>query len=84
MEPTGLIAFLIIGAVAGWLAGKLMKGGGFGVPRNIVVGVIGAFIGGLLFDLLGISAGGWIGSIVTATVGAVVLLYLVGLFKKGK
>ena len=84
MEPTGLIAFLIIGAVAGWLAGKLMKGGGFGLLGNIVVGIVGAFIGGFLFGLLGISAGGWIGSIVTATIGAVVLLYLVGIFKKGK
>jgi uncharacterized membrane protein YeaQ/YmgE (transglycosylase-associated protein family) len=84
MEPTGLIAFLIIGAVAGWLAGKLMKGGGFGLLGNIVIGIIGAFIGGFLFGLLGISAGGWIGSIVTATIGAVVLLYVVGLFKKGK
>jgi uncharacterized membrane protein YeaQ/YmgE (transglycosylase-associated protein family) len=75
---------LIIGAVAGWLAGKLMKGGGFGLLGNIVVGIVGAFIGGFLFSFLGISAGGWIGSIVTATIGALVLLYLVDLFKKGK
>ena len=62
MEGTGLIMFLIIGAVAGWLAGKLMKGGGFGLVGNIVVGVIGAFIGGYLFGALGIAAGGLIGS----------------------
>ena len=67
MEGTGLIMFLIIGAVAGWLAGKLMKGGGFGLVGNIVVGVIGAFIGGYLFSALGIAAGGLIGSLVTAT-----------------
>ena len=83
MEGTGLIMFLIIGAVAGWLAGKLMKGGGFGLVGNIVVGVIGAFVGGYLFSALGIEAGGLIGSLVTATVGALVLLWIVGLLKKG-
>lgn len=84
MESTGLIAFLIIGAIAGWLAGTLMKGGGFGLLVNIVVGVIGAFIGGWVFSLLGISAGGMVGSIVTATIGAAILLYIVRVIKKGK
>ena len=83
MEGMSLITFLIIGAVAGWLAGKLMKGGGFGLVGNIVVGVIGALIGGYLFSALGIAAGGLIGSLVTATVGALVLLWVVGLLKKG-
>jgi uncharacterized membrane protein YeaQ/YmgE (transglycosylase-associated protein family) len=82
METTSLIAFLIIGAIAGWLAGTLMKGGGFGLLGNIAVGVLGAVIGGFLFGLLGISAGGLIGSIITATVGAAVLLFVVGLIKK--
>jgi uncharacterized membrane protein YeaQ/YmgE (transglycosylase-associated protein family) len=84
MESTGLIAFLIIGAIAGWLAGILMKGGGFGLWGNMVVGVIGAFIGGWVFSLLGISAGGMVGSIVTATIGAAILLYAVRVIKKGK
>ena len=84
MESTGLIAFLIIGAIAGWLAGTLMKGGGFGLLGNIVVGILGAVIGGWVFGLLGISAGGMIGSIVTATAGAAILLYFVGMIKKGK
>ena len=84
MESTGLIAFLLIGAIAGWLAGTLMKGGGFGLFGNIVVGIIGAVIGGYVFGLLGISAGGMIGAIVTATAGAAILLYFVGLIKKGK
>ncbi len=84
MESTGLIAFLFIGAIAGWLAGTLMKGGGFGLLGNIVVGIIGAVIGGYVFGLLGISAGGMIGAIVTATAGAAILLYFVGLIKKGK
>ena len=59
-----------------------MKGGGFGLLGNIIVGIIGAVVGGFLFGALGIAAGGLIGSIVTATVGAVVLLFLIGLIKK--
>ena len=72
MDLTSLIIWLLIGAIAGWLAGKIMKGGGFGLVGNIVIGIIGALIGGFLFGLLGITAGGIIGSIVMATVGAVV------------
>jgi len=82
MDLTSLLIFLAIGAVAGWLAGLLMRGGGFGLLGNIVVGIIGAFIGGWLFGLIGIAAGGLIGSIVTATAGAVVLLFVVGVLKK--
>ena len=82
MDTQGLIIFLAIGAIAGWLAGLLMKGGGFGLIGNIVVGIIGAVVGGLVFGFLGISAGGLIGSIVTATVGAVVLLAIVRVIKK--
>lgn len=83
MDGTGLIIFLAIGAIAGWLAGMLMKGGGFGIIGNIVVGIIGAVIGGYIFSVLGISAGGgYLGSIVTATVGAALLLFIVGLVKK--
>jgi uncharacterized membrane protein YeaQ/YmgE (transglycosylase-associated protein family) len=68
--------------LSGWLAGKLMKGGGFGLLGNILVGVIGAIVGGVLFDFLGITTHGLIGSIITATVGAMVLLYVVRLLKK--
>jgi uncharacterized membrane protein YeaQ/YmgE (transglycosylase-associated protein family) len=75
--------FLIIGLVAGWLAGVLMKGGGFGMVGDLVVGVIGAVLGGWLFGALGLSAGGGlIGSLVVATIGAVVLLFLVRLIKR--
>jgi uncharacterized membrane protein YeaQ/YmgE (transglycosylase-associated protein family) len=77
-----LVWFLIIGIVAGWLAGQLMKGGGFGLIGDLVIGVIGAFIGGWLLGVLGIYAGGLIGSLVTATIGAVVLLFLVRLVKR--
>ncbi|HHH39503.1 MAG TPA: GlsB/YeaQ/YmgE family stress response membrane protein [Sedimenticola sp.] len=77
-----ILVFLAIGAIAGWLAGLLMKGGGFGLLGNIVVGVLGSVVGGFLFKVLGISSSGTIGSIVTATAGAVVLLFVVGLVKK--
>jgi uncharacterized membrane protein YeaQ/YmgE (transglycosylase-associated protein family) len=82
MQGVGLIAFLIIGMVAGWLAGKIMRGGGFGLPMNLVIGVVGAYLGGFMFGLLGLKAVGMIGSLITATVGAVVLLLLVSMFKK--
>lgn len=82
MDLTGILIFLAIGAVAGWLAGKIMKGSGFGVVGNIVVGIVGAVLGGILFGLLGITAGGLLGSIAMATIGAIVLLYVVSLIKK--
>jgi uncharacterized membrane protein YeaQ/YmgE (transglycosylase-associated protein family) len=75
--------FIIIGAVAGWGAGKIMQGGGFGLLMNIVLGIVGGVVGGWVFGLLGISAdGGLIGSLVTALVGAVLLLYVARLIKK--
>jgi uncharacterized membrane protein YeaQ/YmgE (transglycosylase-associated protein family) len=77
-----LLWFLIIGITAGWLAGQLMKGGGYGLIGDLVIGVIGAFLGGWLLGALGIVAGGLIGSLVTATIGAVVLLFLIRLIKK--
>lgn len=83
MNITGLLIFLAIGAVAGWLAGKIMRGGGFGLLGDIVVGIVGSVVGGYLFGLLGISAGGGlVGSIVTATVGAMALLYVIRLIKR--
>lgn len=78
-----LLVFLLVGVVAGWLAGKLVRGGGFGLIGDLVVGVIGAFVGGFLFNSLGVSSGGGLlGSIVVATVGAVVLLMLIRLIKR--
>ena len=82
MDLTSIVIFLVIGAVAGWLAGVVMKGGGFGIVGDIVVGIIGAIIGGWLFGILGIAAGGLIGAIITAFVGACVLLFVVRLIKK--
>ena len=73
--------FIIIGIVAGYGAGKIMRGGGCGLSGNLVVGIIGGVLGGWLFSLLGIySTGGIIGSLVVATIGAIVLLWIVSLF----
>ncbi len=75
--------FLLVGLIAGWLAGVLVKGGGFGLVGDLVVGVIGAFLGGFLFSSFGVSrGGGLIGSILVATVGAVVLLVIVRFLKR--
>ena len=75
--------FILIGAAAGWLGGQFMKGSGFGLLGNIIVGIVGGILGGFLFGMLGLSSdGGMIGSLVTATVGAIVLLYLARLVKK--
>lgn len=78
----GLIWFLLVGLIAGWLAGVLVKGGGFGVIGDIVVGVIGAVIGGFLFGSAGIGAGGFLGSIIVATIGAVILIFLLRLIRR--
>jgi uncharacterized membrane protein YeaQ/YmgE (transglycosylase-associated protein family) len=77
-----LLWFLIIGIVAGWLAGQLMKGGGYGVIGDLVLGVIGAFIGGWLLGMLGFHAYGLLGSLITATIGAVVLVFVVRMLKR--
>jgi len=75
-----LIWFIVIGAVAGWLAGQFMKGHGFGLVGDIIVGVIGAFLGAYLFRISGIAlGGGLVGSLIVAFVGAVVLLFIVRL-----
>lgn len=83
MDVTNIILFVVIGAVAGWLAGLILKGGGFGLLANIIIGIVGAVIGGFVFGLLGIASYGLIGSLITATIGAIILLFIIGLFKKG-
>jgi uncharacterized membrane protein YeaQ/YmgE (transglycosylase-associated protein family) len=83
LEPIGLITLLIVGAIAGWLAGKIVRGYGFGLVGNIVIGIIGAFIGAWLLSKLGVLIGtGVIAWIINATIGAVVLLFLIGLIKR--
>jgi uncharacterized membrane protein YeaQ/YmgE (transglycosylase-associated protein family) len=76
-----MLWFLIIGMVAGWLAGNITKGSGFGLIGDLVVGTIGSFIGGFLFSLMGLSAYGTIGEIIMATIGAIALLWIVRLIK---
>ncbi len=79
------IIFIAIGALAGWLAGVIMKGAGFGLLWNIIIGIVGGFLGGWLFGVLGLSLGsGNVGDFITSTIGAVVLLFIAGLIKKGK
>ena len=84
MTLEAILIILIIGAVAGWLAGQIVRGMGFGLIGNIVVGIVGAFIAGWLLPRIGIViGGGMLGSIINATIGAVVLLVIVGLIRRG-
>ena len=76
------IWFIIIGAVAGFIAGKLMRGGGFGLLVNLIVGIIGGVVGGGVFGLFGLHSSGIIGSLITSVIGAVIFLWLISLFKK--
>jgi len=79
----GFIAWIVVGLVAGWLAGQLMKGGGYGVVVDIILGILGGIVGGWVFGLLGLSSGGgMIGSIIVAFVGAVILVGITRLLKR--
>jgi uncharacterized membrane protein YeaQ/YmgE (transglycosylase-associated protein family) len=83
MSSEGLIYTLLVGAVAGWLAGQIVRGGGLGLVGNIIVGVIGAFLGSWLMGVLGASFdGSVIGQVLTSAVGGAVLLYVISLIKK--
>lgn len=85
MELEQLAILLITGGVAGWLAGLILKKGGAGIIRNVIIGVVGAFLGSWLLGLLDISFGNeWVGSLVTATIGSVVLLLIIGFITKKK
>ena len=79
-----LLLFLVIGIVAGFIAGKIMKGAGFGLGGDLIVGVIGSFIGVWVFGLLNISSGGILGLLIAAIVGALILLYIVRQVKKSR
>jgi uncharacterized membrane protein YeaQ/YmgE (transglycosylase-associated protein family) len=81
MDPIAIIIMLAIGAVAGWLAGQIIKGGGFGLIGNIIVGILGAIVAGFLFPSF-LPFSGLVGQIVSATVGAIVLLFVIGLVKR--
>ena len=83
MGIESLLVFIIIGAIAGWLAGLIVSGFGFGLIGNIIVGIVGAFIAGWLLPRIGFSIGGGIlASIIHATIGAIILLVLVKVLKR--
>lgn len=82
LEPQSVLAWIVIGAIAGWLAGVLVKGYGFGVIGNIVIGILGAGISGLLAPALGLYTASFGGNIIAALLGALLLLLLVGLIRR--
>ena len=82
LEPMSLLGWIIIGAVAGWLAGRIVEGYGFGFIGNLVIGIIGACIGGYILPRLGIIPASTLGNLIAATIGAIVLLVVIGLVKR--
>ncbi len=82
MEPQGIIIWLVIGAVAGWLAGQIVKGGGFGLVGDIIVGIIGSVIGGWIFGSYVVGVSGVGGAIIGSTIGAVVLLFILKIIRR--
>jgi uncharacterized membrane protein YeaQ/YmgE (transglycosylase-associated protein family) len=79
----GFLAWIVVGLIAGWLAGQVMKGGGYGIVVDLILGILGGVLGGWIFGLLGIwPGGGMIGSIIVAFVGAVILVWITRLLKK--
>jgi uncharacterized membrane protein YeaQ/YmgE (transglycosylase-associated protein family) len=82
MTAESLLIFLVIGAVAGWLAGQIVRGGGFGLVGDIIVGIVGAFIAGWLLPGLGLGLTGILGSIIYAAIGAIILLIVIRLIKR--
>ncbi len=82
MEPTGIIIWLVIGAIAGWLAGQIMKGGGFGLVGDIIIGIIGSIIGGWIFGSYVVGVPGVLGAIIGSTIGAVILLFIIKMVRR--
>jgi uncharacterized membrane protein YeaQ/YmgE (transglycosylase-associated protein family) len=84
LGTNSLIVILIVGLIAGWLAGKIMRGSGFGIIGDIIIGIIGAFIGTWLWGALHLPviANFWVSAIVVSTVGACVLIFIIGLFRR--
>lgn len=77
-----IIPFLIVGVIFGWIAGKIMRGGGYGLIGNLGLGIVGAIVGGNVSDLLDVDvSGGMVSSIISASLGAIILLWVLGLFK---
>jgi len=82
MDLRNFVIFIVLGALAGWISGLLTKGQGFGVLGNIIVGIVGAFLGGFIFGLLGISAHNFLGQLIFAVLGALLFLWLLRFIKK--
>jgi uncharacterized membrane protein YeaQ/YmgE (transglycosylase-associated protein family) len=82
MSLTSFLTFLLIGGAAGWITGLITKGRGFGLAGNIIVGIIGAFLGGFCLGLLGISASGVLGQLIFAVLGSVLFVWLLGFIRK--
>ena len=83
LDPGGLFSWLVVGLLAGWIAGVVTRGSGFGCVTNVVIGVLGAFIGGLLLEILNVSGtAGFLESLAIATLGAVVLLAIANLARR--
>lgn len=83
LKTMEFLYFIIVGGIAGWLAGQIMKGGGFGLITNIILGIIGGVVGGWLLGVAGVSVGGGlVGSIITSAIGAMAVIFVAGLFKK--
>ncbi len=78
----GFIWWIITGAIAGWLAGQILKGRGFGILGNIVVGIVGGVIGGIVLGLVGFESTTWVADILSAVAGAIILVFIVGLVRK--
>ena len=84
LSGESILVILLVGLIAGWLAGQIMKGGGFGLVGDIIVGIVGAFIAGVLFPRLGFAFGNpLVGSIIAAVVGACLLLFILRLVRRG-
>lgn len=77
-----IVTFILIGLIAGWIAGLIMRGRGLGLGGDIVVGIVGALIGGYVFSVFGVYAGSFLGQVAMSVVGAVILLFLTGLIKR--
>jgi len=83
IDPQAIIIWLVIGAIAGWLAGQIMTGFGFGLIGNIILGIIGAVVAGWLFPYFGFAIGGpFVGAIINALIGAIIVLFVIGLLKR--
>ena len=82
MGPQGIIIWLVIGAIAGWLAGQIVKGGGFGLVGDIIIGIVGSVIGGWIFGSYVVGMPGVLGAIIGSTIGAVILLFIIKLVRR--